>query len=280
MLDAAVSLGRDIGDCPAVACVLPDGVAVISPISEQDAGITVALFHQVGISCAVVSLAGAQDDADGQPLGAGAEMALGREATSRTAKSLALSPPLKPAAQWCARTMVLSIICKASAGPPPSARASSITSQIRLTVQRRNCRCTEFHLPSSAGRARHGAPVRAIQKIVSSTRRWSAAGRPPAAPGSARNGLKNPHSSSLINPRTNPDLRSRSQRRITSHRVVGIPPCGLSTLPSRYSESAAAGNRCSRGVLGRPFVKDFEPLSRALARDGQPNRYRPRPSRK
>jgi hypothetical protein len=127
--------------------------------------------------------------------------------------------------------MVLSIICKVSAGPPPSARASSITSQIPLTVQLRNCRCTEFHLPSYAGRSRHRAPVRAIQKIASSTRRWSVGGRPPTAPGSARNGLKNPHSSSCINPRTNADLHPRSQRRITSHRVVGMPPSGLPTFP-------------------------------------------------
>ena len=232
MLDTTVFLGRDFGDCSAVACVLPDRVAVISPIGQQDAGITVALIHQVGISRAVVSLAGAQDDAYGQPLGVGSEMDFGREATSRTTKSLALSPLFKPAAQWCARTMVLSIICKVSAGPPLSARASSITSQTPLAVQRRNCRCTEFHLPSSDGRSRHGAPVRAIQKIASSTRRWSYGGRPPAAPGSARNGLKNAHSSSLINPRTNPDLRSRSQCRITSHRVVGIPP------PTRFVHAA------------------------------------------
>lgn len=223
MLDATVSLGGDFGCGAAITGILPDGVAVVSSISQQDAWVAVALIHQVGIGGAVVSLAGAQDDADGQSLGVGAEMDLGRETTSRTPKPLSLSPFFKPAAQWCVRTMVLSIICIASAEPPPSARASSITSQTPLTVQRRNCRWMEFQLPSSAGRSRHGAPVRAIQKMASSTRRWLAGGRPPAAPGSARNGLKNLHSSSLISPRINADLHSRSQSRITSYRVGGIP---------------------------------------------------------
>ncbi len=81
MLDATVSLGWNFGDCPAVACVLLGGDTVISPISGQDAGVTFALFHQIGISRAVMSLVGAQDDADGQPLSVGAEMDLGREIT-------------------------------------------------------------------------------------------------------------------------------------------------------------------------------------------------------
>jgi hypothetical protein len=119
----------------------------------------------------VMRLAGRQDDADRQALTVCAKVDFGRKATTRAAKILVLRPPFAPAAQWCARMMVLSIICKASAPPPPSASACNSTSQIPLSVQRRNCRHTEFQLPSSLGRSRQGAPVRAIQKIASNTRR-------------------------------------------------------------------------------------------------------------
>ena len=96
--------------------------------------------------------------------------------------------PLAPAAQWCARMMVLSIICRVSASPPPSARACNSKSYTLGVVQRRNCRHKEFQLPNSSGRSRHGAPVRAIQNMPSNTRRWSAAGRrpPTLSPGMAR----------------------------------------------------------------------------------------------
>jgi hypothetical protein len=155
-------------------------------------------------------------------LSVGPGMDFGREATARAAKSLILSPPLAPAAQWCARMNVLSTICTALL-PPPSARASSIRSQSPAAVQRRYCRCTEFQLPSSSGRSRQGAPVRAIQKTAFSVRRWSAGGRPRRAPRSITNGSKNAHSSSLRSPRTKADLHHEDQLRITSLRVGGIP---------------------------------------------------------
>ena len=148
-------------------------------------------------------------------------MDFGREATARTAKSLILSPPLAPAAQWCART-VLSTICTALS-PPPSARASSIKSHNPAVVHRRYCRCTEFQLPSSSGRSRQAAPVRAIQNTAFSVRRWSAGGRPRNEPRSITNGSKYAHSSSLRRPRTTADLHHEDQLRITSHRVGGIP---------------------------------------------------------
>ena len=107
--------------------------------------------------------------------------------------------------------------------PPPSLKAWSITSHSPLAVQRRNWRCTEFQRPSSSGRSRQGAPVRMIQKIASSTRRWSCGGRPRSGPPSITNGAKNAHSSSLINPRTTADLLHEDQLQITPRRVGGIP---------------------------------------------------------
>ena len=60
-------------------------------------------------------LARRQDDADRQALTVGAKVDFGREATKRAAKTLVLSPPFAPSAQWCAPMVVLSIICKVSA---------------------------------------------------------------------------------------------------------------------------------------------------------------------
>jgi hypothetical protein len=169
-----------------------------------------------------VGLARRQQERDWKTLSVGPGMDFGRESTARAAKSLILSPPLAPAAQWCARITVLSTICIASF-PPPSARASSSRSQRPLVVQRRYCRCTEFQLPSSSGRSRHGAPVRAIQKTASNVRRWSRGGLPRKAPVSMTNGSKNAHCSSVKSPRTTADLPHEDQLRITSNRVVGIP---------------------------------------------------------
>jgi CheY-like chemotaxis protein len=119
-----------------------------------------------------------QHDTDGKTYGIAAEMDLGREPAARTAKLLELNHPFSPAAQRCARIVVLSIICNASNAPPPSANPCNRTSHTPHSHQRRNCRQTEFQLPNASGRSRHGAPVRQIHNIPSSTRRWLAGGAP------------------------------------------------------------------------------------------------------
>jgi len=118
-------------------------------------------------------------------------------------------PPLAPVAQWCARMMVLSIICSRSALPPPSANACSSRSHRPEAVQRRNWRCTEFQLPSSGGRSRHGAPVRAIQRMASRIRLWSRGGRPPDGPASTIKGSKHAHFSFVSKPRINAASKRR-----------------------------------------------------------------------
>jgi transposase len=90
-------------------------------------------------------------------------------------------------------------------------------------AEKRNWRCTEFQLPSCSGRSRHGAPVRAIQKMASNVRRWSRGGRPRSGPLSVTNGSKNAHSLSLSRPRITADRPQEDQRRITPRRVGGIP---------------------------------------------------------
>ena len=171
VLDAPVAFGGDLRLAGAVADILADRIAVVAAVGEQDARVAVTLIHQLGIGRAVVRFARRQGQADRQAMGVGAEVDFGREATARAPKTLAMSPPFAPAAQWCARTMVLSIMCKASVSPPLSARACSTTSHKPEVVQRRYCRWTEFQLPSSGGKSRHGMPVRATQNTASNTRR-------------------------------------------------------------------------------------------------------------
>lgn len=156
---------------------------------------------------------------------------LGGEATSGAAKTPAMSPPLPSAAQWCARMLLLSIICRRSASPPPSAKASSITSHRRDAVQRRNWRNIEFQLPNSAGRSRHGAPVRPIRKMASSTRRWLRASLPPRPQAGSTKGPKKDHSSSVSSPRINADLRARDRRGISSASGWDSHTFRLSTRP-------------------------------------------------
>ena len=67
--------------------------------------------------------------------------------------------------------------------------------------QRRNCFHTEFHLPNPAGKSRHGAPVRHIQRMPFNLCRWFFGGRPPREEGAVSKGAKNAHSSSVISPR-------------------------------------------------------------------------------
>jgi hypothetical protein len=124
VLDQAVSFCRDFWLATASAHVVADRVAVIAAIAEQNVGIAVSLRHEVGIGGTVMRLAGRQDDADRQALTVCAKVDFGRKATMRAAKILVLRPPFAPAAQWCARMMVLSIICNiraiASSGLLPS----------------------------------------------------------------------------------------------------------------------------------------------------------------
>ncbi len=90
---------------------------VVASVGQQHVGIDIVLGHQIEIGDAVVGFPGGQKKTDRKTLSVGPKVDFGREAAARTAKSLVLSPPFAPAAQWCARTMVLSIICSAGVAP-------------------------------------------------------------------------------------------------------------------------------------------------------------------
>jgi hypothetical protein len=128
-----------------------------------------------------------------------------------------------------------------------------------IAVQRRYCRCTEFQLPSSHGRSRQGAPVRVIQKVASSTRRWSIGGRPPRAPLSFTKGPKNAHSSTARRPRITTGLphhqpgRDRSPGRVPPllHQQPmrrRVPCASAATRPARRH----AHCRCRGCAWSRP----------------------------
>ena len=108
------------------------------------------------------------------------------QAATRSANRLVLSPPFAPAACWCARTIVASIIMYSKSGS--SANALKRLSQMPFFAQRLNRTNTLFQSPNADGRSRQGAPVRKIQSTASTNSRLSSPGRPlsPFLPGTQR----------------------------------------------------------------------------------------------
>ena len=91
-LNLAVSLGwNDSGDAPCRQ-VVADEVGVVSLVGEQDAGLGPWLMHDRAVALHIGDLAAAQRDRDREAQSVAAEMDLGREATSRAAKTLILIP--------------------------------------------------------------------------------------------------------------------------------------------------------------------------------------------
>jgi hypothetical protein len=91
-LDLAVALrGNDGGDASGLK-IGQDKVGVVAFVGEQDAGLRAGLVHERLIASHIGDLPAAQCDRDREPQSVAAEMDLGREATSRAAKTLVLIP--------------------------------------------------------------------------------------------------------------------------------------------------------------------------------------------
>ena len=91
--------------------LLADGVGVVAAIGEQCFGLVRDHVEELAEALHIVCLAGRHDEAERPAFPVAAGMEFGGEATARSAKRLGrLSPLFMPTAQWCARTMVLSII--------------------------------------------------------------------------------------------------------------------------------------------------------------------------
>lgn len=84
----------------------------------------------------------------------GLQMDLGGEATARAAERLTVLPPLAPAAETWARTIVESIICTRRAVSLMAASVSIMASKTPARLRCQNRFHTLFQLPNAAGRTR------------------------------------------------------------------------------------------------------------------------------
>ena len=99
MLYLPASDAGDHGLTTALLNVLANGFAIIALVAKHLFRIAVDIVHQRRNGGDIVGLAGRDHDADGQALGVGACIDLGREAAARTAERVTLGSPFPPAAQ-------------------------------------------------------------------------------------------------------------------------------------------------------------------------------------
>jgi hypothetical protein len=118
-----------------------------------------------------------QDEADRIAESIDGNADLRAQAAARTPDCLIFASPfLAPAACWCARTMVESMIRYSRSGFSPSSSKSRF--QTPFFAHRRKRLNTLFHLPNSSGKSRHGAPARTSHNTASTNRRLSSPCRP------------------------------------------------------------------------------------------------------
>ncbi len=131
----------------------------------------------------LVHLSGRVEQTEHIAEGIDRNMNLRAQASPRSPDRLLLNPPFPPAACWCARMIVPSMIIDSKSGS--SARAVKMRSHTPALAQRRKRFHTLFQFPKNGDRSRHGVPVRAIQTIASTNSRLSSPDRPgsPGFPG-------------------------------------------------------------------------------------------------
>ena len=187
------TLTLDLGD---------KGVGIVSLVGKH--GIWCEACNQ-GLGLGDVSvLAGGQNRPYGIPEGIYRRMDFGGQTAPRAAYCLCPAFFWAPAACWCARTIVLSIINSSMSGSRDT--AAEIRCHTPASRHRAKRTYTLCHGPNSFGRSRQGAPVRPIQSTASVNRRLSLAVTPqsPGFPG--RRSLIRSHWSSF-----------RTNRSITGH---------------------------------------------------------------
>ncbi len=133
-------------------------------------------LNQAGRRYDVVTLSFGQLERERKAEGIDDEVDLGRRTTSRSADAMNCGPPFPPAACWCARFVVLSMLCHSGSIAVCSA-ANSASHRPHLD-HRSNRLNTVFQGPNSLGRSRHGTPVRRHHTTASKNRRSSFPGRP------------------------------------------------------------------------------------------------------
>jgi hypothetical protein len=136
MLEGAGRVVGDDGDGAGLGDGGAEGVGVVGGIGE-DRGRPIGAEQRQGLR-GVAALAGGQDDPDGAAQATNGEVDLGARAATGAADGLILRPFFAPAACWCARTTVLSMIRYSKSGS--SAMAVKTRCQTPLALQRLNRR--------------------------------------------------------------------------------------------------------------------------------------------
>src|SRR4029078_2868432 len=103
MLYLSAGDAGDHGLTTALLDVLANGFAIVALVAKHLFGIAVDIVHQRRNRGELMGLAGRDHDADGQALGIGACIDLGREAAARTAERATPRPTSTSAAPRCAR---------------------------------------------------------------------------------------------------------------------------------------------------------------------------------
>ena len=189
----AICLGGDHGERSALVQCGAQGVTVERLVGDEGGEINTC--DERLRADAIVTLAGKKDEADQIAQCVDERENLGRQAATRFADRLILSPPFAPVACRWTLTIVPSMRAYSKSGSPESRLKSR--SKTPFSANRRKRWKTEFHFPNISGRSRQGAPTRAIQSTPSKKSRLSAAERPrsPTFPGTC--GAIRAHCSSL-----------------------------------------------------------------------------------
>jgi hypothetical protein len=173
---------RDHGFSTGIGNAGTKAIGVVTLVGEQV--LETKAFDQAFGLDDVVDLAWRQDEPNRIAESVNADVDFGTQAAARTPDRLIFASPfLAPAACWCARTMVESMIRYSKSGS--STRASKMRCQTPFLAQRRKRWNTLFQWPNSAGRSRHGAPARTSHSTASTNKRLSSPCRPlsPSLPG-------------------------------------------------------------------------------------------------
>ena len=146
--------GNDRGDAARAGGVAV-GLAVISLVGHRDARADIRADVERRLELdAVADLAAGEVEVEGASVEVGLEVDFGGEATARAPERLVLLPPFAPAAETCARAVVLSKNWTRCAVSLHSASNWKNTSNTPERLSRQNRFQTLFQFPYSLGNAR------------------------------------------------------------------------------------------------------------------------------
>ena len=165
----AVAARRNHGFRAALGDVLAQVVCIEGFVGEHR--IAIDILQQRGRLRDVMCLSLGQDQSGKIAQALDQRMDLGAQSAARAPDRLRPFSLAAPEECWCARTMVLSR--NTSSNSAPLANSVNTRCQTPLLDQRAKHVYTLFQRPNSAGKSRHGLPVRAIHSTASMNSRLS-----------------------------------------------------------------------------------------------------------